>query len=470
MATFTLFPKLPPEIRLRIWTYAQPDSRIVRVMNLEEDDYLDFYKDCCNGPTTDCRCLDHHDPLLLASKESRYEYLKTYSQVPIADKLAKTSKHSRTFFDPRKDIFMLDNHLCGYFDIFLSICPMHMISTLPQKDSRSRFANSIRVAALPFPKEVLSDEGPWRLDAYITILAFNCPSLEEIIFTLGSPTLIPGLESRPRSSFELKDIESGTGIDETRLVTASLIEGSFFRLKEFLSRYNLTRFQIQVLTFDGEFTFSKSDYPASAEQLLNLLAACKESREVVLKDWLPPLPYSFTESPKQPSITSHIATAYFNPSIDTIYMDDYLRRLSFSALLEGLVTLLSVPALQKLRSLACHEALYAPIQEQLEQIVAVLLMFKHLKPLTTVEGDPGWFQHPSTNDCKGIIHLQDHETDCSAVDEIKSVVLAELKKGQSLRCIAIEGREIWEGEMLMSEEAVRRLIPPSPTTPVYSPN
>lgn len=130
MTTFTIFARLPLGLRLKIWTYAQPNSRIVQVTNPVEEGFLDFYKYCCNDVTRDCYCLDHHDALLLACKGIRCEHSKIYSQLPTAQKPDKSCKQSRTFFDLKKDIILLGNHEGGHFDVFSTIYLIHLPNTL----------------------------------------------------------------------------------------------------------------------------------------------------------------------------------------------------------------------------------------------------------------------------------------------------------------------------------------------------
>lgn len=204
MPAFTFFKLLPLELRLKIWTYAQPDSRTIRVRNSEEEGFLDFYNACCYKIVAGCHCLDRQYPLLFACKESRYEYLRSYSRVPTARELGKASQQSGTYFNPKKDIILLDNHDGGYFDIWSTVHPVYLPDTPEKMKYHSRFANTIRVAALPFPQQqVLSGVASWRLDAYIALIASNFPCLEEIICSNEEEVVTLQLDETQNSSSDI---------------------------------------------------------------------------------------------------------------------------------------------------------------------------------------------------------------------------------------------------------------------------
>ncbi|KUJ23803.1 uncharacterized protein LY89DRAFT_776044 [Mollisia scopiformis] len=97
---FTLFPKLPPELRLKIWKEAMPDSRVVPLWP-KNDLRTDLSELAKGGESQVPKMLVHCPPpvILQVCRESRIEALKTFSWRP--DTTSFISYHRA---DPAKDI------------------------------------------------------------------------------------------------------------------------------------------------------------------------------------------------------------------------------------------------------------------------------------------------------------------------------------------------------------------------------
>lgn len=74
LTEFPYFPKLPAELRVRIWKFSKPGPRIVKIQGMGKgEDSINIYKNMTKPPAP-----------LFVCQESRVEYLKWYRQIAVA--------------------------------------------------------------------------------------------------------------------------------------------------------------------------------------------------------------------------------------------------------------------------------------------------------------------------------------------------------------------------------------------------
>jgi hypothetical protein len=74
--TFTLFPKFPPELRLRVWKYALPGPRYIEVQLIYDEDWEESEVESVKSWNYVCK--DNVPVLFFVCRESRAEVVKRY--------------------------------------------------------------------------------------------------------------------------------------------------------------------------------------------------------------------------------------------------------------------------------------------------------------------------------------------------------------------------------------------------------
>jgi hypothetical protein len=226
--TFYCFSKLAPELRLKIWNDSLPDPRIVEVEVWDTPD--DEYEWWASAESK-------HQPcgLLLASKESRYVYLKhwlpIFRYVPLDVKLTKDeinreqmvdvdisdSRFPVCYFNPKIDMLYLGPWK-GYLTRYNS-GPIDNL-TFPRRDTAPFATGPLgSLAAIPtlqqlrrlgceFEEWAEVVQGFQRVDDYNkNFLLF--PRLEEFIIgagDLGCCAMCEGKKTKPSGEIELVEI------------------------------------------------------------------------------------------------------------------------------------------------------------------------------------------------------------------------------------------------------------------------
>ncbi|KUJ07118.1 uncharacterized protein LY89DRAFT_678086 [Mollisia scopiformis] len=215
-----------------------------------------------------------------------------------------------------------------------------------------------------------------------------------------------------------------------------------------------------------EFSKEKKTWFAPIESACQpvLLSVCGESRKVMLEGWLPLLPHFSSDPSRQSRMASKIARgfpysiSYFNPKLDTLYIDDSVRSILPEKCLKKLGQLVKLPALKNLRHLACSESLLPysfHAQERTDEILEIMLKFKHLRRFSYIIGDP-WLSldHESWKKmCKGVIEFR-HTGFRPGLDPVRFKSPLEKYKKQS---VLVDEKEIWRGDKDMWKESLRMI-------------
>jgi hypothetical protein len=100
---FTLFPELPPELRLKIWELAIPNQRVVQLQGYKPSDSL---------PLGVITSREGVPAMMSVSREARSVALKFYTMISI------TAARQRVYFSTDRDIFCFTTKLpfCLFFD------------------------------------------------------------------------------------------------------------------------------------------------------------------------------------------------------------------------------------------------------------------------------------------------------------------------------------------------------------------
>lgn len=164
-ASFSLFPLLAPELRLKIWQHACP-SRIVSVRYMPESD----------------SCVSSSKPpaVLQACRESREEALRTYTLT-----FGTQSSSARIYFNPYRDILYFPRYRQMGYDETL-----RDFRSFLNEDERD-ILGSVQTIAIDHVDPAV--KRPW--ESYNKAAFMRCfPALQEVLLILRDGATSPVLE------------------------------------------------------------------------------------------------------------------------------------------------------------------------------------------------------------------------------------------------------------------------------------
>lgn len=169
--TFHDFPRLPPELRKKVWMLALPEQRFVKVFWT----YEDMHAGRAIGATWYAIAADKAPALFFACHESRYEITQRYEPFK-----GNAAGKGTVWIDPTKDVLCFDNSRRRDLKTFLDSTPRKLRDSLTHiafitgcfvdgllfDDVRSRcwpvsLAYALGKTSLPALKQ-LSVAGKWR--------------------------------------------------------------------------------------------------------------------------------------------------------------------------------------------------------------------------------------------------------------------------------------------------------------------
>lgn len=161
--TFPQFPKLPIELRTKIWKEAMPGTRYIMIISTKEDKYWDV-DDIHNDRPWFPICGDYAPALFFVCKEARAEVVKLYKP------LKGTAMTGAIYMDVRKDVLCAAGGRCRKdFGTVLSEVPSEIRAGLTRIGVDcfllTHFWNSMKDDLLKLPE---------LAELYIGLF-FNCP-------------------------------------------------------------------------------------------------------------------------------------------------------------------------------------------------------------------------------------------------------------------------------------------------------
>ncbi|CZR66207.1 uncharacterized protein PAC_16108 [Phialocephala subalpina] len=134
---FTLFPRLPAELRLKIWFFALPRQRLVEIMvNETFDSYLsDASSEDRWSLVKSVRSPTSVPAILHTCNESRVEALKYYHLSFGRNTSYSRNMNPRIYFDASTDVLYLN---CHHFPLVTFICLLRLIGQRMDIDSMDK--------------------------------------------------------------------------------------------------------------------------------------------------------------------------------------------------------------------------------------------------------------------------------------------------------------------------------------------